>query len=420
MRNSKKLLVSSLVCLALALTGCSAGNSEAPDPGASDEPIRIGTIFPLSGPNAQGGQRNMDGIQAAVDQVNESGGVNGRQVVVISTDAPDPAAAVANANRLITQDNVDVILGSLSSDLALAIAPVAERNDTIFWELQAVTNSLTESGFKYVFRTVAPASGLGKAAADYALDQVAAKLGKSKDELRIAVMNVDGAYGQDTTKGVLETLKKSGVTPVDVSTYDAKIKDLTPVILKQKDAKADVVISTSYGPDTILYMKQAGQLDFVPAAYIGTGAGQTTAAFKEGVGDASEGILSAASPGEGIDPSLLNEIGAKNLETYHSILKKNNTEPSQGTILAYIGTLNLLVDVLPNAKSMSAADVREAALSVDIPAGTSINGWGLKFSEEGQNELATVIVVQWQGDKMVTVFPDDLVTGSLVDTKPRW
>lgn len=420
MRHSKKLLVSGIVCAALVLAGCSAADSGTTKPEASDEPIKIGTIFPLSGPNANGGQRNMDGIRTAVQQINDEGGVNGRLVEVIPTDAPDPAAAVANANRLITQDNVDVILGSLSSDLALAIAPVAERNDTVLWELQAVTNSLTESGFKYVFRTVAAASSLGDAAANYALNEVATALGKSVKDLRVSVMNVDGAYGQDTTKGVLATLKENGVTPVDVSTYDAKIKDLTPLILKQKEAKTDVVISTSYGADTILYMNQAGQLDFAPSAYIGTGAGQTTTAFKEGVGAASEGILSAASPGEGIDPKLLNETGKKDLETYKAILKENGFEPSQGTILAYIGTLNLLRDVLPSAKSMSAEDIRTAALAVDIPAGSSINGWGLKFNEQGQNERATVIIVQWQGDKMVTVAPEELVTGKLISTDPQW
>ena len=420
MRNRKKILVSGIVCAALALAGCSTGGTGSPVPSGSTKPITIGTIFPLSGSNAAGGQRNMDGINAAVQQVNDNGGVNGRKVKIISTDGPDPASAVANANRLITQDHVDVILGSLSSDLALAIAPVAERNNTIFWELQAVTNSLTESGFKDVFRTVAPASELGKAAADYALNQVASELGKSKAELRVSVMNVDGAYGQDTTKGVLDTLKTNGVTPVDVSTYDSQAKDLTPLILKQKNAKTDVVISTSYGPDTILYMKQAGQLAFKPGAYIGTGAGQTTTAFKQGVGDASEGILSSASPGEGIDPKLLNQTGKKNLEAYQAILKKNSIVPSQGTILAYIGTFDLLSNVLPRAKSMSAADIRKAALAVDLPGGTSVNGWGLKFDDHGQNERATVIVVQWQGDKMVTVSPKDLVTGTLISTTPKW
>lgn len=419
MRNSKRLLLlGGVVSIALAVSACATDGGSGD--GDQEEPIRIGTIFPLSGAQAIGGQNNMDGIQAAVDQVNEAGGVNGRQVEIIATDAVDPAAAVANANRLITQDNVDVILGSLSSNLALAIAPVADRNDTIFWELQAVTNSLTESGFKYVFRTVAPASALGNAAAEYAINQVADELGLTKDELRIAVMNVDGAYGEDTTKGILATLEENGVTPVDQASYDPTTKDLTPLILKQKEAGANVVLSTSYGADTILYMKQAGQLDFRPGAYVGTGAGQTTLEFRDGVGAASEGILSAASPGNGVDPSLLNEVGQADYEKYGELLEKAGVESSQGTILAYIGTLNLLRDVLPNAASMSAEDIRTAALAADVPAGTSINGWGLKFSEGGQNERATVIVVQWQDGKMVTVAPEELVTGELNDPTPQW
>ncbi len=420
MRNGRKLLlVSGIVSLALAVSSC-AGPGEDPDEPVTKEPIRIGTIFPLSGAQAIGGQNNMAGIQAAVDQVNENGGVNGRLVEIIPTDAVDPAAAVANANRLITQDHVDVIMGSLSSNLALAIAPVADRNNTILWELQAVTNSLTESGFNYVFRTVAPASALGRAAAEYAINDVASELGLGKDQLRIAVMNVDGAYGEDTTKGILATLEENNVTPVDISSYDPTTKDLTPLILKQKAAGANIVLSTSYGADTILYMKQAGQLDFRPGAYVGTGAGQTTLEFRDGVGAAAQGILSAASPGGGVDPSLLNATGKANHAKYQELLQKAGIESSQGTILAYIGTLNLLVDVLPNAASLSADDIRKAALAADVPAGTSINGWGLKFNENGQNERATVIVVQWQDGSMVTVSPKELVTGQLVDPTPRW
>src|SRR5690242_7270963 len=118
----------------LALAGCATSDSDT-NTAQSTEPITIGMIFPLSGSLAQGGQRNVQGMQIAVDQVNAAGGVLGRQVELVSTDAPDPATAVANANRLISQDGVKIILGSVSSDIALAAAPVADRNKVIFWEV---------------------------------------------------------------------------------------------------------------------------------------------------------------------------------------------------------------------------------------------------------------------------------------------
>ena len=158
--KTRKALAIGVALLLLTTAACSAGASPAgttsqapassaaaatasPTPGP---PIKIGMIFPLSGPLAQGGKVNVQGIQIAVDQVNASGGVLGRQVELVSTDAPDAATAVDNANRLITQDQVNIIIGSVSSDIALAAAPVANRNKVIYWEVQAVSNKLNYAG----------------------------------------------------------------------------------------------------------------------------------------------------------------------------------------------------------------------------------------------------------------------------------
>jgi branched-chain amino acid transport system substrate-binding protein len=406
-------------CVLLAVTGCASSDSGSSN-ADSKEPIKIGMIFPLSGALAQGGQRNVQGIQIAVDQVNAAGGVLGRKIQLVSTDAPDPATAVSNANRLISQDGVKIIMGSVSSDIALAAAPVADRNKVVFWEVQAVSNKLTGLGYKYVFRTVAPASALGEAAANYALGDVAAKLGKDKSSLRVAVMNIQGSYGEDTTKGVVDTLTAAGVTPADKSDYPGTTKDLTSLILKQKQANPDVVIATSYPPDTILYMKQAAQLGFHPKAYIGTGAGQTTAQFLEGVGDGVQGVLSAASPAK-INPSQLSPNVASAASKFAADYKaKYNTDPDQGAILAYVGALDLINGVIAKAGAVDPDKMRTAALALDQPLGTSINGWGAKFDETGQNTRASVIIVQWQDKVMQIVSPKELSSASLQTVTPSW
>lgn len=403
----------------LAMAGCAKSDSGNSSP-KSSEPVKIGMIFPLSGALAQGGQRNVQGIQIAVDQVNAAGGVLGQQIELVSTDAPDPATAVANANRLISQDGVKMIIGSVSSDIALAAAPVADRNKVIYWEVQAVSNKLTGLGYQYVFRTVAPASALGQAAANYALNEVAAQLGKDKAALRVAVMNAQGSYGEDTTKGVTDTLSAAGVTPVDKSDYPATSKDLTSLILKQKQANPDVVISTSYPADTILYMKQAAQLDFHPKAYIGTGAGQTTAQFLDGVGDGAQGVLSAASPAKVDAKQLSADVAAAATKFAADYKAKYSTDPDQGAILAYVGMMDLLKGALAKAGAVDPDKIRAAALSLDQPLGTSINGWGAKFDSTGQNTRASVIIVQWQNKVMQIVSPTNLASAQLQPVTPSW
>jgi branched-chain amino acid transport system substrate-binding protein len=420
------LLLTSAACSAGASPSASTSGAPAtsaaaatpsPTPGP---PIKIGMIFPLSGALAQGGKVNVQGIQIAVDQVNAAGGVFGRQIQLISTDAPDAATAVANANRLITQDNVSIIVGSVSSDLALAAAPVANRNKVIYWEVQAVSNKLTSQGFQYLFRTVSPASALGAAAANYALGDIAKQLGKDPSSLRVAVLNIQGSYGEDTTQGVLDTLKAAGVTPVDQANYAFGVKDLTSVILKEKQANPDVVIATSYPPDTILYIQQSAQLGFHPGAYIGTGAGQTTAQFLDGVKDAANGVLSAASPIKVNSSQLSADAQAAMTKFDADYQAKYNAAPDQGATLAYVGMMDLLKDVLPQAGSTDPDKIRAAALAADQPLGSSINGWGLKFDANGQNTRASVVIVQWQSGALKIVYPANVAEATLQSVTPNW
>ena len=113
---------------------------------AAQDAWRIGTILPLTGPQAKNGIKNFDGIKIATDMINETGGVLGKKVVLVSADASEPQAAASEANRLITNEKLTVIVGTQSSSLAMAATVVAEQNKVFYLENEGVSSQITGGG----------------------------------------------------------------------------------------------------------------------------------------------------------------------------------------------------------------------------------------------------------------------------------
>ena len=175
-------------------------------PAAGGETIKIGVLFPLSGALGPSGQHNLNGAQVALDELNAAGGLMGKKLEFAVGDAPTTAAAVSEANRLISQEGVKVIIGTVSSSLALAAAPVSDRNNVVYWELEAVSDDLTNKGFRYMFRTVVPASGLGNEAANYTVKSVAPLMKVDPKDLKIGIIHEDGDYGTSVADSVEKTI----------------------------------------------------------------------------------------------------------------------------------------------------------------------------------------------------------------------
>src|SRR3712207_2972804 len=136
----------------LLLTVAACGGDDGGGGGDSDDPLRIGTSLPLTGEFSQPGTAANEGYEVWQETVNEEGGLLGRQVeLVIKDDASNQNTVVADYNALISQDRVDLLLGTFSSLLNLPASAVAERNQMLYVEPAGGSPELFSRGFKYLF-----------------------------------------------------------------------------------------------------------------------------------------------------------------------------------------------------------------------------------------------------------------------------
>jgi branched-chain amino acid transport system substrate-binding protein len=364
--------------------------------------IKIGALFPFSGGLALLGDESYRGVQLAVDERNAAGGINGEKVVLVKADAVDANQAVGEARRLTSVENVSAVFGSYSSAVSSAATQVTELAGVPFFELGATADTITSRGFKYLYRSNSTTKTFADGTLEALTKVVAPQLKVDPKTLKIAIIAEDGPYAILVSGFQKEGAKKLGLNVVQVLPYSAKSVDLSSLILRLKGADVDVVLQTSYQNDSILFFRQAAQAGFKPKAVIGAGGGYSLADTAKAVGAQMNGVYDIDFP-----QVAMNEKGAPGLDTFTAEYQKHfGMAPRSGhSLVNYVGAKAFL-DVLANAKSTDKDKIRAAVLAYKKAAGTTAAGWGFQFADNGQNQLATTNVMQWQGGKLVTVYPE--------------
>ena len=389
------------------------------------EKVRIGALFPFSGPLALLGQESFNGATVAADIVNEKGGLWGKQIEWVKGDGVDPKKAMTECERLISVQGIKLIFGTYSSSRSYAASEVAERNRAIYWEQGAIADPITERGFKYLFRTCPRASQFGVMAVDFAKEVVAPKLGIDPKALKVAIMFEDSLYGTTVGSSAAQYALKQGIQVLATDSYSLKTVDLSPVVMRFKAREPDVIIATSYLQDGLLFWRQAKEADLNVKAFIGTGACHGMPDWAKTFGDEANYIFNI-DPAIGINPDVLSPNTKAVLKEFQEKFnKKFGHLPATHASLGFVGAQVLFEEVLPKAGSLDPEAVRKAALEVDIPKGNTIFGFGVKFAPPahpaaGQNLLAHPALMQWQEQQMWVVYPVEFGIRNPLLPLPSW
>ncbi len=388
-------------------------------PGAEGQTLqgeyKIGVLEPLTGPLASEGKRHLVGYEIMRDIINERGGVMGKKLVFAVADAPNPTAAASEANRLITREGVKIITGTFSSTLCGAASEAAARQNVIYWETSCVDPRFTRRGLKNVIRTEIDGIGFGWYMVEFAARYLAPKLHMEPNQLRVVFLSEDSSYGQGSTEAARDRAKREfGMTELATEYYNFQtINDFTPILLKFKQLNPDIVFAISRNNDAILFWRQAKEQNFVFKNLVSAGAtGFGSPDFGAALGKDANGPFALLEPGPGLKVEALRPEGQQIERVFReAVRKQTGSYPLGGHQLA-AGGLWILKLVLDRAKTDELNKFRDAALSLDLPVGSSVNGWGVKFGEDGQNanERVQHYMLQWQSGELVTVWPEEFTT----------
>jgi branched-chain amino acid transport system substrate-binding protein len=422
---SKRFAALMFACAFTAATGVQAQTKE----------LKIGVIFDLTGALAAGGSyASYLGTKYAIDMINERGGVEGYRIKPIYADAQSKAdVAINEAERLLNQEKVDMLMGVFSSAHCVPMAQKADQAKKFMWANVCVASSVfKDKNLRYAFRAQVHSDQFGEASCTFLNEEAKARLGKEPKDLKVAVIYEDGPYGAGVASGNESACKRYGMQVVLKEGYAATSPDLSPLVTKLKRARADVILHTGYNPDITLFLRQSREQGLKWSALIGHGAGygqfdKLFATFKE---DANFIYNVDPVAAQLLDPKALapgmGALTAEMVKRYRADVKGDEipTHVSMGFNQSWI----FFTDVLPRAiKKYGGIDseaLRKAALDTDIPSGGTIQGYGVKFfqpgtSMAGQNERASPVVMQYNGNDTFVVWPQAIRTKEPILPLPK-
>jgi len=382
---------------------------------ATQGEYKIGVLEPLTGPFAFEGKRHIDGYEVMRDLINAQGGVMGKKLVFVVGDATDPTAAASEANRLITREGVKIITGTYSSTLCGAASEAASRQNVIYWESSCVDPRFNKRGLKNVFRTEIDATGFGWYNIEFIAKHLAPRFNLKPNQLKIAFLSEDSSYGQGVTESARQRAKNDfGMQEVSLEYYAfASTNDFSPIIAKLRQLNPDIVHHIARSNDAVLFWRQSREQNFVFKALVHAGAtGYGSIDFGKALGADGNGPFVLAEPSSGLRLEAFRPEARKlEMDFSEAIKKRTGDEPLASHRLAGSG-LWLLKIVLDHSKSDDLDKFRAAVLAIDMPVGSMLNGWGVKFAENGQNanERVQHYMLQWQDGKLNTVWPEEFTT----------
>lgn len=419
MRTIRSWLATSLASAALAIAG--AG------PAVAADTVRIGVLYPLSGPTAQPGSDVLAAAKLVEDIVNNKydldlplaateglPNLGGAKIeLVVADHQGKPEIGRGEAERLITQEHVVALFGCYHSSVSAVVSLVAERAQVPFLTGESSSPQLHTRGLKWFFRTGPHDGHYTRTMFDFIRDY--AKKAGVKFETA-AILHEDTQFGVDSARVQEELAKENGIKVVENIGYRAKTTSLTAEVQRLKAANADILFPTSYTADALLLMRTMKELDYVPKIIIAQNAGFNDASFLETMGNGADDIISR-SPFSMDMAEKIPLIGQLNeLYKKHS----NGRDIYDPPIRSFVGAL-VLVDAINRAGSTDPEKIRQALRETNFPAGQIPMPWqNIEFGEDGQNNGVSTALIQVQDGKYYSIYPFDVAARQVTYPFTPW
>lgn len=249
---------------------------------AGKQPILIGNIEPLSGPYADSGLNEQQGAILANEECNAKGGVLGREIKMISEDAPsNPGIGTQKVIKLIKRDKVNFVTGTLTSSVTLAVAEVCANEKMLFMAFGSHSDDTTmKKATRTTFRTTSSNWMLSTA--------VGTVVGAKWKPKTCYHITADYTLGHTARESMNRALAKYGCKEVGNDFTPLGTKDFSANLIKARGLKPDVLILNLYGADQVNCIKQCKEFGIGKEMHIcGPLSGVP---MMKGTGDAADGV----------------------------------------------------------------------------------------------------------------------------------
>lgn len=392
---------------------------------ASNETIKVGAIYPLSGSLSPIGTNCKNAIELAAMIVNNSydidlplaknaglQGIDNAKVEVVFGDSQGlPVNGKAEAERLINQQNVVGIVGCFQSAVAVTISLECERSKVPFVVADASASTLADPRYQYFFRT----SHTDQSTSDTQLNFIKElnKLGAGLETLALIFENSESGKNQSIL--LEKKVKNTEFDLVENIAFATGITDVTSEVQRIKIADPDVIIQGSYVSDAILFTKTYKTQNYTPKILITDEGGFAASQYLDTLGDDGNYVMVVSS--WNIDLLEANELAKQVNDLYYEQYGKNMDSINARS---FVGALVMFM-AIDKAGSNDPSEIQKALLDTDIDQSQLIGVSGVKFDPEThENIRASLLVTQIIDEKYQIIWPFDFKIADYVFPIPKW
>jgi branched-chain amino acid transport system substrate-binding protein len=391
-------MVRTLLLAVAAALGVATGASAQ-----DNKPVRIGFSISKTGLFAQAAGDQIKAYDLWLETVNARGGIDvggtKRKVEFVSyDDQSNPANAVRIYEKLITDDKVDLLTAPWGTPFHIAIAPVLERFQFPMVGSTAASVALREIKPGNIwFPTSAIPDRIGA--------ELTAMMKANNVQTAAVIANVL-PFAKEIKSFLVPALQKEGIRVVVNEEYPPDIKDMTAMLSAVKRANPDAILALSYPGDSVLYAKQAKELDLrAPFQFVAVGPGMDF--FGKVVGSAADGFVTLGH----WDPYRPEWTKAKPFNDAY--IKKFNERPDYlDSALGY-----MTMEILEQAVAKAGLDRAKLRQTISTETFDTVNG-PVKF-QGVQNAVTPTAFIQVQGNEVHLVWPASIATAKYRQ-KTQW
>lgn len=406
-RTTARRRASLLIAAALATVVAGCGEPPSSKSSDSDKPLTIGISLPLTGDFSQPGTQAKRGYEVWTSMVNEKGGILGRKVELkITDDASNQDTVVADYTRLITQDKVDLLLGTFSSLLNYPASAVAEKNGMLYIEPAGGAPRMFERGFKYLF-FAQPATAPKQA--DIMVEWIKS-LPESERPKTAAYPTQDDPFTRPVIETMQSALEQLGVKTVYSTVYPSDTTNFQTIASTIAAKKPDLVAQGAVFEDGVGLVRSLKQLAYSPKVLFQTSAPSNAGQYSDGVGPANtEGVFYTVSWNEKAKTPLNEEFVA----AYGKMFNGEAPAEDAADAFAAAQVMQAAVEAVGKIDQKALADWLHKNPVKTILGELSWDATGAPQSD--------FLLAQWQGGKVEIVAPADrATTTNVVHPKPNW